>query len=195
MALPENTLSSQPVASPFIGGAALPVRNITDYQRGGIALQDSSKGLNFQTWRARVLEDGKAIVLDAQQVWASTVITGNNITEVSLAFDQNMRPVIAYVEAGTAKLYWYDSSQGAQATTTFAGFVTPRVSLDDKRSTQTGNSDVIFAYLKGGNLYYRQQRDRYGVEYLLASNVNSPGLVKIGMSRNFCLQFLLKSPE
>ncbi|GAB2899693.1 hypothetical protein ACCI51_18185 [Microbulbifer echini] len=195
MALPENTLSSQPVASPFIGGAALPVRNITDYERGGVAIQDPSKGLNFQTWRARILNDGKAIVLDAQQVRASTVISGANITEVSLAFDQNMRPVIAYVEAGTAKLYWYDSSQNAQVTTTFAGFITPRVSLDDKRPLQQHISDVIFAYLKNGNLYHRRQRDRYGTEYLLASNVSSPGLVKIGMSRNFRLQFLLKSPD
>ncbi|WP_444919320.1 hypothetical protein ACJJID_00295 (plasmid) [Microbulbifer sp. CnH-101-G] len=195
MALPENTLSSQPVASPFIGGAALPVRAITDYQRGGVAIQDPSRGLNFQTWRARVMEDGKAIVLDAQQVAASTFITGNNITEVSLAFDQNMRPVIAYVEAGTAKLYWYDSSQGAQVTTSWPGVITPRVSLDDKRSTQGGTNDVIFAYLKSGNLYHRQQRDRYGSEYLLASNVNSPGLVKVGMSRNFRFQFLLQNPE
>ncbi|WP_299589679.1 hypothetical protein, partial [uncultured Microbulbifer sp.] len=174
---------------------ALPVRAITDYERGGIALQDPSRGLNVQTWRARVLEDGRAIVLDAQQVRASTVITGVNITEVSLAFDQNMRPVIAYVESGTAKLYWYDSSQDAQVTTSWPGFITPRVSLDDKRQLQSSVSDVIFAYLKDGNLYHRQQRDRYGTEYLLASNVNSPGLVKIGMSRNLRFQFLLKSPE
>ncbi|WP_444922938.1 hypothetical protein ACJJH9_12205 [Microbulbifer sp. DLAB2-AF] len=45
-----------------------------------------------------MLEDGKAIVLDAERVAPFTVINGANITEVSLAFDQNMRPVIAYVE-------------------------------------------------------------------------------------------------
>ncbi|WP_445357351.1 hypothetical protein ACJJIC_15485 [Microbulbifer sp. ANSA002] len=144
---------------------------------------------------ARVMEDGKAIVLDSLQVRASTVITGANITEVRLAFDQNMRPVIAYVEAGTAKLYWYDSSLGTQATITVAGFVTLRVSLDDKHCPQTGASDVIFAHLKSGNLDYCQQRDRYSNEYLPASNVNSPCLVKIGMNRQFRLQFLLKSPE
>ncbi|USD19956.1 hypothetical protein MJO52_12795 [Microbulbifer variabilis] len=193
--LPDNQLSSQAVPTAFIGGAALPVRHIIDYERGGIAIQDTSRGLDYQTWRVRILNDGKAIVLDAQQVAASTVISGTNITEVSLAFDQNMRPVIAYVESGTAKLYWYDSSQAQQVTTSWPGIITPRVSLDEKRPLQQQASDVIFAYLKNGNLYHRRQRDRYGSEYLLASNVNSPGLVKIGMSRNFRLQFLLKSPD
>ncbi|MCO1337134.1 hypothetical protein MO867_22680, partial [Microbulbifer sp. OS29] len=103
-----------------------------------------------------------------------------------------MRPVIAYVEAGTAKLYWYDSSAGAQTTSTWPGIITPRLTLDDKRSTQTSASDVIFAYLNNGHLYYRQQRDRYEIEYRLQENVNSPGLIKIGMNRQFRLQFLLK---
>ncbi|WP_444922937.1 hypothetical protein ACJJH9_12200 [Microbulbifer sp. DLAB2-AF] len=93
------------------------------------------------------------------------------------------------------KLYWYDSSQGAQITTDWPGIVTPKVSLDDARSTQSAVSDVIFAYLKNGNLYHRLQRDRYGNEYLLASDVNSPGLIKIGMNWQFRFQFLLKSPE
>ncbi|WP_444903827.1 hypothetical protein ACJJIU_00270 [Microbulbifer sp. CnH-101-E] len=195
MALPDNALSAQPIFAPFLGGRALPVRAITDYETGGVAIQDTSRGLDYQHWRARVLEDGSEIVLDAEQVAPFTVITGANITEVSLAFDQNMRPVIAYVEGGTAKLYWYDSSQGAQITTDWPGLITPRVTLDDKRPTQLHISDVIFAYLKNGDLCYRQQRDRYQSEYVLQQNVPSPGLVKIGLHRQFRLQFLLKNPD
>ncbi|MCO1336512.1 hypothetical protein MO867_19450 [Microbulbifer sp. OS29] len=192
MALPDKALSSTVLASPFIGGSHLPVRNTTDYESGGIAIQDPSAGLNYQVWRARVLNDGSEIVLDAREVEAFTAISGSDITEVSLAFDQNMRPVIAYVEAGTAKLYWYNSSAGSQTTSTWPGIITPRLTLDDKRSTQTSTSDVIFAYLNNGHLYYRQQRDRYETEYRLQQNVDSPGLIKIGMNRQFRLQFLLK---
>ncbi|WP_444922939.1 hypothetical protein ACJJH9_12210 [Microbulbifer sp. DLAB2-AF] len=47
--IPEKRLSSQPVPAPFSGAAALAVRDITDYERGGIALQDPSRGLDFQT--------------------------------------------------------------------------------------------------------------------------------------------------
>ncbi|WP_445360372.1 hypothetical protein ACJJIL_17655 [Microbulbifer sp. EKSA005] len=191
--LPENELSQQSVPAPFMGGAALPVRNVTDYESGGIALQDPSEGLNYQVWRARVLNNGCDIVLNAHEVAEFTLISGTDITEVSLSFDQNMRPVVAYVEGGTAKLYWYDSSQGAQVITEWPGVITPRVTLDDKRQLQSGVSDVIFAYLKDGNLYCRQQRDRYQTEYLLHENVNSDGLIKIGMHKQYRLQFLLKS--
>ncbi|WP_444956796.1 hypothetical protein [Microbulbifer sp. ZKSA002] len=190
--IPDRQLSSAVVGAPFIGGAALPARDITDYEMGGIAIQDPSEGLDYQIWRARILNDGTEIVLDAREVDAYTIITGTDITEVSLAFDQNMYPVIAYVESGTAKLYWFDSSIGSLTTTTWPGIVTPRLTLDDTRPLQSSVSDVIFAYLSGGDLCYRQQRDRYQTEYLLQENVNSDGLIKVGMNRKFRLQFLLK---
>ncbi|WP_444934973.1 hypothetical protein [Microbulbifer sp. JTAC008] len=192
MALPDNTLSTQIDSAPFTGAAQLPVRSLIDYESGGIAIQDPSEGLLYQTWRARILNDGTEIVLDAREVPAFTAITGSDISEVSLAFDQNMHPVLAYVEAGLAKLYWYDTTQGKQVTDEWPGVVTPRVTMDDKRPLQSTKSDVIFAYLKSGNLYCRQQRDRYQTEYLLQENVNRSGLIKVSMNRHFRLQFLLK---
>ncbi len=194
MALPDGVLSSRPVSSPFLGGRTQLVRAIEDFETGGIALQDPSRGLQYQTWRARIVKHNTQIVLDAEQVPANVFITGNNLTEVSLTFDRNMRPAIAYVEDGMAKLYWYDAIQSAPVTTSYPGIITPRVSLDDKRPLQSAVSDVIFAYLKNNGLYYRQQRDRYQQEYLLQANINSPGLIKIGMNRQLRLQFLLRNP-
>jgi hypothetical protein len=47
------------------------------------------------------------------------------------------------------------------------------LSLDDKRSRQTQQNDVLMFYTKTGavdyDLYYRQQRERYTVERLLAT--------------------------
>lgn len=194
MALPDGVLSTEPVEAPFLGGRALPVTDIRDYETGGIALQDPSQGLLVQTWRARILNNNTDIVVDADSVAETTLISGTNITEVSLAFDSNMNPAVAYVEDGTAKLYWFDSTLPGQTTTEFPGIVTPRVSLDDKRPLQSAIRDVIFAYLRDGNLYYRQQRDRYLTEYLLQEDVGSPGLIKIGMNRQLRFQFLLRFP-
>ena len=145
-------------------------------------------------WRAQIVNDSK-IVLDAESVPQFTIITGNNITEVSFSFDRNMNPAIAYVEDGTAKLYWYDSALPGMTTSIFPGIVTPRLSHDDKRDLQSAISDVIFAYMKSGNLYMRMQRDRYSVEYLLAEDIDSPGLIKIGMSRQNRFQFMFRNPE
>lgn len=204
--LPQNILSATPIESGFIGGRSLPVRDVVDYEVGGIAIQDPSKGLLYQYWRARILNNASDIVLDAEHVAPFTIISGNNITEVSLSFDRNMRPVIAYVENGTAKLNWYDTEQGRQTTTDYPGIVTPRVSHDDKRQLQSLVSDVIFAYIRDGGLYYRQQRDRFQVEIdptedmlepnraaIRAQIAASAGLVKIGLNRQLRMQFMLKA--
>lgn len=204
--LPQNTLSTEPLPSVFEGGRALTVSNIIDYETGGVGLNDPSQGLQVQTWRARII-DGTDIVLDSGAVTPFTLITGVNITEVSFSFDRNMNPAVAYVEDGLPKLYWYDSTLARMTTTEYPDIITPRLTHDDRRESQSIISDVIFAYIRDGALYYRQQRDRYAVEIdpteeldepektdyrsLIAS---SPGLIKIGMGNRLRLQFMLHNP-
>lgn len=204
--LPQNTLSTEPVPAVFEGGRALTVSNILDYELGGVGINDPSQGLQVQTWRARIIDDTE-IVLDSGTVTPFTLITGINITEVSFSFDRNMNPAVAYVEDGVPKLYWYDSVLAGMTTTEYPNIITPRLTHDDKRELQSIISDVIFAYIRDGALYYRQQRDRYSVEIdpteeldepektdyraLIAS---SPGLIKIGMGNGLRLQFMLHNP-
>lgn len=207
----DGQFSSSPVPSVFTGGRALPVRDVVDYELGGVALNDASQGLMLQMWRAQIVDDNK-IVLDAQNVPEATIINGINITEVSFSFDRNMNPAVAYVEDGVAKLYWYDSTLPGMTTTVYPDIVTPRLSHDDKRDLQSAISDVIFAYLRneGGEnrVFYRQQRDRYTIEYdptaalepsirddYRAQVAASPGLIKIGMSRQNRFQFMFRNPE
>lgn len=193
MALPFDALSTTPVPSVFIGGRALPVTNLKDRESGGIALSDPSAGLQYQIWTAEISADRTQIVVSAPSVAATTLYTGVNISEVSLTFDQNMRPVLAFVEDGIAKLRWFDTVPQEQVVTVFgADYITPRVTLDDKRLTQNANSDVILAYLRDGNLYHRRQRDRFQTELLLATGVKSSGIAKIGMGRGYRLQFLMR---
>lgn len=195
MALPLNILSSISVPARFSGARAGATSKTIDYEDGGVAIQDASKGLLYQRWRARLFNSGKVdahVVLDAREVPEFVWLTVPYMTEISFSFDANMRPVIAYVANGQAYLNWYDSVPNDYVTTALdAGVITPRVSLDDKRDIASNGyqlSDVILGYVRGGNLYYRQQRDRYTIERLLTTNVKP--LIRIGFNRGLRFQFM-----
>jgi len=193
--MPDNVLSAAPAPASFVGARSLPITKIVDYEDGGRAIQDPSAGLLFQRWRARLFNEGQAdsfVVLDARDVPGFVWLTVPGMTEISFTFDANMQPVVAYVANGQAFLSWFDSVPGQYVTTPISsGVITPRVTLDDKRlvgSNGYQQSDVILGYIRSGNLYYRQQRDRYSVERLLKENVKP--LIKIGFTRGLRLQYM-----
>lgn len=179
-------ISNDSLVTAFLSPDNLDYSPIIDYELGGVALNDTNEGLRYQTWTIRV--DGDDILISAPEVAETVLFTAAGTSQVSLAFDQNMRPAVAFVQNGVAKLRWYDTLAAAQVITEFADAVTPRVCLDDKRETQTGTSDIILAYVRDGDLYFRAQRDRFGVEYLLKADVGGT-LVKVGMMRNNRLGF------
>lgn len=182
-----NSLSLAVVEGMFINGRHYPVTNSSDCESGGVAIQDPSEGLLYQVWKARLENDH--VYISAENTPEYSIFSGSGITEISFSFDQNMRFTLAYVENGNAKLYWYDSTTQGMTITNFGSSVkNPRITLDDKRSTQSENSDIIMVYIKNMNLYYRQQRDRFSVEYLLKTGVSK--LKKIGMNDKLRLQFL-----
>lgn len=193
--IPGNSLSTAPATAPFVGARVLPISKIIDYEDGGIAIQNPSSGLLYQRWRARLFKPGEIdsnVVLDAREVAEFVWLSVPYMTEISFTFDANMQPVVAYVVNGLSFLNWFDSLLGQYVTTALgAGIITPRVTLDDKRlvgSNGYQRSDVILGYVRGGNLYYRQQRDRFGVERLLKTGVKP--LIKIGFTRGLRLQFM-----
>lgn len=192
--IPEERLSTQVVPAPFLGSRGeFPITRTFDYEDGGIALQDPSEGLQFQTWRGYILND--QIILEAPGIPPFTAYTGTNLTEVSITFDQNMRPTFAFVEDGVAKLRWYDSVPEETVITTLgADHISPRVTLDDKHPLGITDSDVILAYVRAGNLYFRAQRDRFQVEYLLREDVPER-LQVIGMNTGWRLQFRFEGED
>lgn len=196
MALPQNQLSSVPLPGYFLGARAQVFPDYIDYADGGVGIQDPSLGLDYQVWTAEIVEDivEDRIVLSAPTHPATTVYTGDDITEVSLAFDQNMNVCVAFVEAGVAKLLWYDTTvQDMVVTELGAGVTHPRVALDDNREFNRSGSDVILAYIKDGALCYRQQRDRYSIERQLSSGPWI-ALVRIGMGSTLRFQFQVVAP-
>ncbi len=91
------------------------------------------------------------------------------MTEIALAFDQNMRAHVAFVQSGLAWLWWYDSQVNQMAFTSFPGMSNPRLATDEKRDAELAVSDVVLSYMSGGNLCCRIQRERFTVERVLTA--------------------------
>lgn len=187
--LPDHMLSDPPNPAPFLDAKTNTVEPTTDYETGGIGIQDPSEGLQYQTWTCKT--DGTIITIEADNSSPVTVYTGTNITEVSLAFDSNMNYFVAFVEDGQAKYKWWDISVNDYTVDSLgASDINPRCTLDDKRAFNSAGRDIILCYLSSGNLYYRIQRENYDTERFLSSGYSR--LINIGMNINNQMQFWVR---
>jgi hypothetical protein len=189
--LPDAVLSSQRLPAAFQAPRNVRREPLVDFDLGGIALQDPSQGLDVQTWRAEVIGDD--VVLSADTVAPFVAFTQPGITEVAVTFDQNMQLFLAYmIEDEIAQFRWYDATiPGFVITTLPAGSCYPRCALDDKRASQTGSSDIILTYMRDGALYFRAQRDRYEIEYQLATGLDGYMIGQFGMHVRWRMQWQL----
>lgn len=189
--MPGNELSSQTVHDLFENPRNTTKLPLVDYEIGGVAIGDVSQGLDVKVWTATVV-DNMFIELSAEGVTPFNVIVGAEITEVSLTFDQLMRPCLGYVEALQAKLYWWDTVAAAFVVTNLpVDAINPRVCLDDRRPSQSSNSDIILAFISNEKLIMRIQRDRFEVDYEL-DDVGGANLVQIGKNRVGRFQFRIQ---
>lgn len=190
--LPDNQLSSTPITGPLVLPDGLVLDDLLDFETGGVALNDPSQGLQVQTWTCAYIDNSKVVIKALSTGYTAVLFERARITSVSLAFDQNMHPIVAYEIDGEVFLWWWDSLTSQRRDDSFGNVRCPRVTLDDKRAQQLANSDVIFAYIKGKNLCYRQQRDRFTVERVLRDGVSALSRLKnVAMSKGYRLQFEL----
>lgn len=188
--LPNGVLSDQVIYAPFIPPRDIYPTPLVDYELGGVALNDSSQGLQVKVWHG-VYTKG-SIVFDAPGVDPTVIYTASGITEFSMTFDQNMQPFLAYVQNKIARFRWYDTTVNQFVVVDLpAGSITPKCCLDDKRSRETPSSDILLFYVNNGNLYYRQQRDRFTIEYLLKTGVGGT-LKQVGMNLVNRMQLILE---
>lgn len=196
--LPNNALSSVPVKAPYLWPDGVRTSVLKDQERGGMGLQNPAPSLMYQPWYFEVL-DRRLLVSSATHLRSVLIEHTSAIVEISGTFDQNMNPCVAFVDQiGAGWLYWYDTAVGAQVLdlleTTIGlgeGFISPRVCLDDKRQSQSATSDIILAYMRNSSLFMRVQRDRFRVEYLLATQINGR-LLDIGMNKGNRVQLKIK---
>ena len=189
--LPQNTVASVAVASAFLSPDNTAPNPLVDVERGGVALNDPSQGLNVQDWTCSIASNGVDVQLRPGSASPITVFSQGGIAELAFTFDQNMRPCIAYRVNDSVYLRWYDSVPQAYVTTEFTATRNPKLALDDKRTTQIAlSSDIIFAYMRGNTVYYRQQRERFQTERIVRTGVpDGLALVRIGMGVNLRFQF------
>lgn len=189
--IPEQRLSTQVVEGPFRLSIIRDIPFI-DYELAGVGLNDPSQGLQVQIWKLEYFRNTGEFVLSAPNYPPTVQFTRANISYVSLSFDTNMNPFISFTENGVSKFWWFNTLTGLQefAETLIATAQSPYASLDDTRVLQSQNTDIILSYVRAGNLYFRAQRDRYLVEYLLASGVVGQVLVA-GFTTNLRYKFIL----
>lgn len=189
---------SYPVKSPS------PVDMLQDWELAGVYLNDPSEGLLVKVWRARLVVDidtdiGSIILSAPGGVSPSEsekeLFYGEAITEIALAFDQNMNPFVAYTQAGIGKFWWYDPLVAMMVHTSLPdGCKYLRCTMDERRSFNIANSDIILSYIRDGNLCVRYQRERFTVEHVLKSGVGSDAqLVSMAMNRGLRIQWRLRN--
>lgn len=191
--IPDNRLSTLLVAGLWLDADTLENSNLIDYEIGGIGLNDPSQGHYVQIWTLQLVGDDVIIYADN---WPEEILfTRTGITELSLAFDQNMNPFVAFVENDVAKYWWYDTNLGDTTFTSLpAGSRTPRCTLDDKRQNMTSTSDIILSYIGSNDtLYFRMERERYTVERTLKTGVIGR-IKRVGMNHYNRLQWLIQDP-
>ena len=197
--LPDEEETGVLLSTKVIKGTFLvPLRNtaLYDYEWGGVDINDVSKGLFYKLWRLKYNAATKEMILKRSDRPESIVVLEDleEVTSIGLAFDFNMNPQVVYVITGVTYLYWYDTSEATYVTTTIPDAKNPCMSLDDSRDIAASKNDVILAYQKESDLYFRMQRDMYQVEYLLSDNVDANmRLHQVGMTNKNRFQFLFKS--
>jgi len=182
--IPNNAFTATPIVSAFLPPKDEPYQPLTSKSRGGVALNDASQGRDYQNWIVNY--DGANILVAPQGGSTAFTLPVAGVLSVSLAFDNNMNPVIAWMDAVGAKLYWFNNV--TFVTTAFPA-TSCRVTIDDVRDFYNADSDVIFAYTNAGTLYWRQQRDQYATQRTVGSTTGL--LQKVGLNQLNRLKFQL----
>lgn len=182
--LPLNQLSN-PTIKGILQLEIPQLSDVESFSYGGIALNDASQGLLYQVWRCTLVGDD--VLLYADNHPTSVLFSRPRMSEVSLAFDQNMNPFVAFVQDAQGWIWWYDTAVEQQVFTMLPpGSTTPRATLDDKRSSMLSLSDIVVVYIQDGSLYVRNQRERYAIGHVLEADINlrivNPRIVSICMS-------------
>lgn len=190
--IPENRMSSYPVIADLVGSDRFPITDALEYEEGPIHLQDITQGLQYHIWRIRLVGDD--VYVTSPSTPETKLFSNPRITQVSLAFDQNARYVVAYILDNTELwLYWYDPTLQRFAHTFIeSGVRDVRITMPDKRDFQINLSDIGMFYTKGDVLYARWQIDRYGVTQELQRGI-AGRLMRVGMNNHYRLQFIFQA--
>lgn len=140
--------------------------NIKETIYGGIDLNDSSSGLNYQLWDISYVNN-QVIVTSRLNNKQYIIYEIENATDISVVFDQNMNPWCLYQKEEQYYLYWYNVTINQYSLTLFENIVTPFMFMDLIGSIFSDQSSINIFYIKDGKIYCTQQSSRFTVQNLL----------------------------
>ena len=187
--IPNNQLSSVAIVNNYLPPNTELYRPTESASLGGDSLGDSGDNLVTKTWLAKYNSDTNEVTIESDTDAPELLFVRPDITEISLSYDQNMRPTVAFMEDGVATLWWYDSQVSDQVFTQYPDATDPRVILDDRRPWAIGDSDNLLFYVKNDNLYMRIQRERFQDEHLLKENLNGQRLWRVSTNNSLRIMF------
>ncbi len=144
----------------------LSLNRLVGYTMGPVAVQDPSEGFLVKVWTVYV-ENDLDVYISAPDVPPIFMFSrASKIHNISLAFDTNANPSVAFQESSSSYLYWFDPVPNDYVFFLIPGTSSyPYITRDDPRLFNQTNADVILGYVRGSALKYRQLRDRYTIEY------------------------------
>lgn len=158
-----------------------------DYERGGVALHDLSRGLLYQNWKLAYDRVSKEVVLTNESGFRWVMFTSLGLTQLAIAFDLSMTPYVAYTEKGATWMRWV-MADGSHEKMVIPGATQPRLTLDDRRLGNEGDADVLLFYLKGTQICMRVQREGFLDEHIMANDVDGTRLGRVGMTTGMRVQ-------
>ena len=200
MGIPSDRLSTTVIADTYIHPDGENRSAITDWEAGPIAIGNTTEGSYYQDWAMTYNSvNGEMTVTPELTGTPQVVLTVLNVVQLSFCFDQNGDVTVAYtLSDGQAYFYWYDTDQIAWVRDALAADVVgPMLTLDDKRSRESGLNDILLFYTRDtlangiADLYHRKQRDRFQTEYLMAQDVPTY-VYKLGMHDSLRVQLTMR---
>ncbi len=188
MSVPLNTWTDPAVYAPFLPPIDDPIYDpLSMRATGGVALGDGSQGREVQFWTCSY--DGANINVVPEIPGPSFALPVADVLSCCLAFDSNMAVAIAYTKADGAYLYYFNSLTSSFQTLFLTGVTSCRVAVDKTTEFFNAQSDVIFAYINASNVVnWRQQRDRYAIEYTIGPALSSRPMARMGPTTDNRLQ-------
>lgn len=190
--IPYNTLVLTDRYTRLVEPESLKKTGLVDYEKGGVALGDSSEGLNKYNWELNVVSNTKAM-LHREGITPIQVFTyPSKPLDVAFCFDQSMNVVLAWQDSEfNLYLRRYNSATNSFQVLNLGIGKCPRLTLDEKRSEFISNSDVILAYITNKSLVYRVQREGFNTIHVVEEEMlASQRLARIGV-KGFRLQMVL----
>ena len=155
------------------------------YTQGGPEFANAALGLVGYVWKAYVDEQDQIIVKREDLDELHIITTKQNITQLDLTIDQNMRPFLCYVKDGLPYYYHFNKDDSTHSEVALDPSIKfPRCELDMRENHNIPQSDIILAYTRDGNLCYRLQRERFGKEYIIATDPKKTMVWRIGRTKD-----------